>query len=95
MEVGARVNPKNQQGGKYTTLKNGGDPKKYNPHDYAHTPLGTELTRLSRKWNQKIFGDAAYDGFDFKINLSDKPFTSAVMVLEPSKPPQKAGSSDE
>jgi hypothetical protein len=88
MAIGAPINPKNQQAGKYTTIKNGDEGQ----GGFADTSLGKRLLDLSKRWNQKIYGRTDVDGFDFKLNLdSSKPFRSAVPVLEPARPSPSEG----
>jgi hypothetical protein len=77
MQVDAPVNPKNQQDGLYTTLKN----KPIDKKGFYDTSLGKKLKVLSDKWNEKIFGDKDAEGFDFKLNLGTKAFDSAVPIL--------------
>ena len=93
MRQGSRVNPKNQQAGQYTTLKNGAD----DGTGFADTSLGKRLHKLEQTWNERIYGDRDVDGFDFKMNLaSDKPFRTAVPVLQVQNPqiiPLTAGQS--
>ena len=93
-KIGAPINPDNSAGGRYTTLKNNVD----GGGGFYDTPLGRDLKELSRKWDRRIYGeDAVADGFDFKLNLdSDKPFKTAVPVLQAGKPqvlPVEAGAS--
>lgn len=83
MEAGVPVNPKNQTAGQYTTLKNTREGDVAGFHD---TPFGKKLRALQRRWNQKIYGNPNVDGFDFKLNLSNKPFKSAVPVLQLETP---------
>jgi len=72
------INPKNQLGGKYTTLKNDAGAR-----GFYETPLGRKLDGLARRWNERVYGQAsAKEGFDFKLNLGDQPFTSAVPVVQ-------------
>ena len=77
MQVDAPVNPKNQQDGLYTTLKN----KPIDKKGFYDTSLGKKLKVLSDRWNEKIFGDKDAEGFDFKLNLGTKAFDSAVPIL--------------
>ena len=78
------INPKNKQEGKYTTLKN----KPEDGQGFYDTPLGKRLEKVAKKWNEKVYGDPDIeDGFDFKLNLqSDKPFKSAVPVMQAARP---------
>jgi len=78
-EHGVPVNQKITQGGRYTVLKNdvlGGD-------GFYDTPVGKELEALARKWNKIIYGDEDAEGFDFKMNLSNKPFGRAATIVAP------------
>lgn len=82
MQVDAPVNPKNQQDGLYTTLKNKPiDETGIDKKGFYDTSLGKKLKALSRRWNEKIFGDQDAEGFDFKLNLGTKAFDSAVPIL--------------
>ncbi len=80
-ELGVPVNEKIKQGGKFTVLKN-----ECGPGGCYDTPLGQDLKRLARKWNQLIYGDPNFDGFDFKLNLTAKPFGRAVSVVQLEMP---------
>lgn len=80
-QQGTPVNPKNQLGGKFTTLKNGAAGR-----GFYDTTLGKKLERLSLDWNLKIYGDPMAEGFDFKLNLGDKPFSSGVPVTQRETP---------
>ncbi|MBI4700708.1 MAG: type VI secretion system tip protein VgrG [Deltaproteobacteria bacterium] len=77
------VNPKIVQGGRYTILKN---------HAQKHagfyrTPIGHKLKLFAHKWNKEIYGKArGVDGFDFKLNLSTKPFGPASKAITAVKP---------
>lgn len=83
MKVGAPINPKNTQAGKYTTIWN--NPKDGSP-GFGATSLGKRLQTLSKKWNKTVYGTEDVDGFDFKMNLSDKVFRSAVPVMQLEMP---------
>jgi hypothetical protein len=77
---GVPVNKKITQGGRFTVLKNEvpGDGK-----GFYDTPLGQDLAKLARTWNMRVYGDENAEGFDFKMNLSTKPFSRAVTVARP------------
>jgi hypothetical protein len=83
MKVGAPINPKNTQAGKYTTIWN--NPKDGSP-GFGATSLGKKLQAFSKKWNKTVYGTEDVDGFDFKMNLSDKVFKSAVPVMQLEMP---------
>ena len=81
MDLDVPINPKNQQAGKYTTLRNGRTKGRLGFYD---TPLGKDLKALGERWDEKIYGQVDPDEpmFDFKLNLnSDEPFRSAVEVV--------------
>ncbi len=85
MEQGAIINPKNQQAGKFTTIKNEG----INPGErgFGDTKLGQDLIAFGKEMDLEIYGKPVKDGFDFKLNLdSSKPFRSAVPVLQAAHP---------
>jgi hypothetical protein len=67
-----------QLGGNYTVFKSGADVGGF----YA-TPVGKELEALAKRWNTRLYGSATADGFDFKLNLDTKPFSSAITLTSP------------
>lgn len=77
MAVDAPVNPKNKQNGRYTTLKNSPADRK----GFYDTPLGKKLEALAQRWNEIVYGDPNAEGFDFKLNLGETPFESAVPII--------------
>jgi hypothetical protein len=88
MKAGVPINPKNQQAGKYTTLKNSADGRGF----YQATSLGRKLDTLAKRWNERLYGDPDAEGFDLKLNLSDVPFQSAVPVLTTESGPARTNS---
>lgn len=85
LAVDAEVNDKIAQGGKFTVLRN---KSKVGGKGFYDTPVGKDLDALAKRWNERIYGDPDIDGFDFKLNLSDQPFSRAVNVIqnEPVRP---------
>lgn len=86
MKKGVQVNPKITMDGKYTVLKNGGEAGQKGFND---TPLGDSLLKFVERWNVEVYGEAArnnpkFDGFDFKLNLTLKPFDGALTVAAPA-----------
>jgi hypothetical protein len=85
MHEGAIINLKITAAGKFTIIKNHG---RDGAKGFADTKLGKKLDDLAKAWNERIYGTQDVDGFDFKLNLqSDKPFRSAVPVLQVANPP--------
>ncbi|MBA3462162.1 MAG: hypothetical protein H0T46_19535, partial [Deltaproteobacteria bacterium] len=87
MKQNVPINDKNKVSGKYTTLANNPDAKKGRLTGLHETSLGAKLKKLSRRWNQIVFNDPTFDGFDLKLNLdTEKPFRSAVPVVQMETP---------
>lgn len=82
--VGGQINPKTTVAGRYTTLRNGVE----DGGGFYDTPLGRDLQELARRWDRRIYKDPDLEeGFDFKLNLdSDRPFKTAVPVLQVAEP---------
>ena len=74
------INPKNEQSGRYTTLRNNAKDGRAGMYE---TPVGQKLQALALRWDVIVYGKAVPDGFDFKLNLSNKSFASATRVSNP------------
>jgi hypothetical protein len=46
----------------------------------SRNSVGEKLEVLAQRWNQIVYGDPNAEGFDFKLNLDEVPFESAVRV---------------
>jgi hypothetical protein len=74
------VNENVTQGGQYTVLKN----EKGGLGFMEATEVGKDLRRLARDWDKKLWPDegGSVEHFDFKLNLTNKPFSRAVTVVQ-------------
>jgi hypothetical protein len=55
---------------------------------FYDTPLGENLRRLARRWNERLYPDVEdAEGIDFKLNLRLKPFPTAITVISAEEVP--------
>ena len=81
MAVDAPVNPKNQQNGRYTTLKNGREGSRAS----TRRPSAGNFKPSPNDGTRRVYGDKDAEGFDFKLNLGTKAFESAVPIMSGGK----------
>jgi hypothetical protein len=79
VDAKVNTNPKVTLDGRYTVLKNTGEAGRAG---FGDTPLGRKLDQLSRKWTERLWPDADKPMVDFKLNLSDAPFSGATTVVD-------------
>jgi RHS repeat-associated protein len=81
-EVNTPVNKKVVLNDEYAVFKNGVS----RGRGINDTPVGQELDKVAKKWNEKVYGDPNVDGFDFKLNTTPNEFGANL-----PKPPGGGG----